>query len=186
MLTHKGTQTIDTNRLILRKFRRGDAEPMFRNWANDSDVCRYVTWSEHGDPAVTESIVDQFIEGYDSDRVYNWAMELRETREPIGSISVVLMSEASEWCEIGYCMGKDHWNKGIMSEALEAVIDYLFREVGFHRIQARHDVDNPASGQVMQKCGMHFEGLLKEASRQKEGRFSDLAMYGIVRGSWIS
>jgi ribosomal-protein-alanine N-acetyltransferase len=69
---------------------------------------------------------------------------------------------------------------GLMSEALAAVMDYLFREVGFHRVQARHDVDNPASGRVMQKCGMSFEGILKEAKLQREGRFSDLALYGAI------
>jgi ribosomal-protein-alanine N-acetyltransferase len=180
MLTHKGTETIYTKRLILRRFRTEDAGPMFRNWANDSDVCRYITWSEHGNIEVTRTVVDQFVNSYDFEKVYIWAMEYRELSEPIGSISTVLMSEVSEWCEVGYCMGKSWWNMGLMSEALAAVMDYLFREVGFHRIQARHDVDNPASGRVMQKCGMQFEGILREAKLQREGRFSDLALYGAV------
>jgi len=153
---------------------------MFKNWANDSDVCRYITWSEHGDPEVTRSLVNQYVNSYDSDIIYNWVMEPRELGEPIGSISVVMMSENSRWCEIGYCMSKSYWNRGIMAEALTAVMDYLFNEVGFHRIQARHDAENPASGRVMQKCGMRLEGILKDAVLQKSGRYSDLALYARI------
>ncbi|OQB20383.1 MAG: ribosomal-protein-S5-alanine N-acetyltransferase [Firmicutes bacterium ADurb.Bin182] len=180
MLTHKGTQTIYTDRLILRKFRHEDAEPMFYNWASDSDVCRYITWPAHEDIEVTKSVIEKVIGGYEAETTYNWAMELKKLGEPIGSISVVMIGENSGWCEIGYCMGKKYWNKGIMSEALSAVMDFLFNKVGFHRIQARHDTDNPASGKVMQKCGMQFEGIMKEATLQKSGRHGDLAMYGII------
>ena len=57
MLTHKGTQTIETPRLILRKARMEDAEPMFRNWANDTEVTKYLTWPPHENIEVTKSVL---------------------------------------------------------------------------------------------------------------------------------
>ena len=80
--------------------------------------------------------------------------------------------------EIGYCMGKRWWHRGIMSEALGAVMDFLFQQVGVQRIVARHDVNNPHSGGVMRKCGMKFEEIREKANRNNQGE-CDCAYYGI-------
>lgn len=76
---------------------------------------------------------------------------------PIGNISVVRLSEECEYAELGYCMGYAYWNKGFMSEAAKAVIDYLFAEIGVNRVGISHAVKNPASGRVAQKCGLTKE-----------------------------
>ncbi len=83
-------------------------------------------------------------------------------------------------CEVGYCIGYDYWNKGFTSEALAAIMTYLFAEVGMHRIWAKHDVENPASGAVMQKCGMIYEGRFKEYYLRHDGTYSDALVYGMV------
>lgn len=82
---------------------------------------------------------------------------------------------------IGYCMGRSWWHQGIMSEALGAVIEFLFQRVGVERIVARHDVNNPHSGGVMRKCGMNFEGIREKAHRNNQGVI-DTAQYFIERG----
>ena len=64
---------------------------------------------------------------------------------------------------IGYCISKKWWNKGITSEALKALIKYFFEEVGVNRVESRHDPSNPNSGKVMMKCGMKYEGTIREA-----------------------
>ena len=92
-----------------------------------------------------------WISNYDNNNVYNWVIELKETNEAIGSISVVNLEEMNKSCEIGYCIGSEYWSKGITTEALQNVIDYLFREVGVNRICAKHDIENMASGEVMKK-----------------------------------
>ena len=68
MLTHKGTQTIETSRLILRRAMREDAEPMFRNWASDPEVTKYLTWPAHGSIAVSEMVIGIWIQEYEKDR----------------------------------------------------------------------------------------------------------------------
>ena len=103
---------------------------------------------------------------------------------PIGNISVVRLSEKSEYAELGYCMGNAYWNKGFMSEAAKAVIDFLFTEVGVNRVGISHAVKNPASGRVAQKCGLTFEGTKREYFKTSTGEFLDISDYGIIRSEW--
>ena len=182
MLTHQGTKALETERLILRRAVPTDAEPMFRNWASDPEVTKYLTWRPHENIEVTRSIVGSWVEQYENDDYYHWMIVLKETGEPIGSLlsNTVGLAESAH---IGYCIGKNWWHKGIMSEALRAVMRYLFEEVGYHRIESRHDPNNPHSGDVMRKCGMHYEGTLRMADRNNQG-ICDAAYYGILRSDW--
>lgn len=182
MLTHKGTQTIHTERLILRKFTVDDVQAMFENWASDERVTRYLTWCPHKSPDETKEILERWCAAYENPDTYNWAMEYEGM--PIGNISVVGLSEKSEWVELGYCMGFAYWNKGFMPEAAKAVIDYLFAEIGVNRVEICHDVKNPASGRVAQKCGLTFEGTKREYLKTSTGEFHDLSYYGIIRSEW--
>ena len=74
MLTHKGTQTIETPRLILRRAAREDAEPMFRNWATDPEVTKYLTWPPHASPKNTKKVLESWVENYEKKDYYQWAM----------------------------------------------------------------------------------------------------------------
>ena len=180
MLTHKGTQTIETSRLILRRAVRDDAEPMFRNWASDPEVTKYLTWPTYEKVETAYQILDLWESEYEKPNYYQWMIVLKELGEPIGSISVVRQNDRVEEAEIGYCIGKAWWHQGIVSEALTAVMDYLFDEVGMNRIEAKHDVNNPNSGAVMKKCGMFYEGTARQSDRNNQG-ICDIATYGILR-----
>lgn len=178
MLKHKGTVTIETSRLILRKARMSDAEPMFRNWANDPEVTKFLTWPTHGKIEVTETLLASWVDSYHRKDYYQWMIILKEIGEPIGSIMANTVGRA-ESAHIGYCIGKAWWHQGIMSEALKAVMDFLFDEVGFHRIESLHDPNNPNSGKVMRKCGMKYEGTLRQADRNNQG-ICDACYYGLL------
>ena len=183
MLTHKGTQTIETPRLILRQARLQDAEPMFRNWASDPEVTKYLTWPTHQSVAVSETVIGSWLQAYEKENYYQWMIVLKELGEPIGSISAVRQNERTEEAEIGYCIGRPWWHRGITTEALQAVIDFLFGEVGMNRIAARHDPRNPHSGGVMRKCGMKYEGTNRACDRNNQG-ICDTAQYSILRNEW--
>ena len=142
MMKHCGTKMIETERLILRRFVIEDVENMFKNWASDPEVTKYLTWPAHSDIGITEFILSDWIKSYEKDDSYNWAIELKEIGEVIGNISSVNNNEAVNKVHIGYCIGNKWWNKGIMSEALKAVIDYFFEKVEVNRVEARHDVNN--------------------------------------------
>lgn len=183
MLNHKGTITLETNRLILRRAIREDAAPMFRNWASDPEVTKYLTWPTHTDPSVSAWIIDSWIEGYQKPDFYQWMIEPKALGEPIGSISVVRLQEDTAVLEIGYCIGNTWWHQGYTSEALGAVMDFLFRQVRAERVCARHDPRNPHSGAVMQKCGMVYMGTEVGADRNNQG-ICDAAHYAIDRAKY--
>lgn len=182
MLTHKGTQTINTQRLVLRRFTMEDVQPMFDTWANDERVTRFLTWTPHGTPELTRQLLEAWISCYSKQNYYNWVMELDGSI--IGNISVVRIDEHSEYAELGYCMACDYWNRGLMTEAAKAVIDYLFAEVGVNRVTIEHAVKNPGSGRVAQKCGLAYEGTKRQFFKSISGEFLDIAFYGILRSEW--
>ena len=182
MLTHKGTKTLHTERLILRRFTVDDAEDMFYNWASDEKVTRFLTWQPHESVDFTRQLLVGWVEAYDGDKTYNWAIQLNG--KVIGGISVVRMSDTCEYAELGYCLGHAYWNKGLMTEAAIVVIRYLFSEIGVHRVCISHATENPGSGKVAQKCGLTYEGMKREHFKTAAGKFVDLAEYGILRSEW--
>ena len=184
MLTHKGTKQLETPRLILRKALREDAAPMFHNWASDPAVTKFLTWPTYETQDAAIPVLEMWIEGYEKPDFYQWMIVLKELKEPIGSISVVRQRQDIGEAEIGYCIGKQWWHRGIVSEALGAVLEYLFREVGMNRISSRHDPNNPHSGGVMRKCGMTYEGTARAADRNNQG-ICDAAHYAILRSEYV-
>lgn len=178
-MKHLGTKTIETERLILRRFTPEDADAMYRNWAGDPEVTKYMTWPTHRSVEDTKTVLADWIAAYDRPEKYEWCITRKETGEPIGSMGVAGCNEKAESMEVGYCIGRAYWNRGITAEAFAAVIRYLTGEVGAKRIEAKHDVKNPASGRVMEKCGLKYEGTRIRADWNNSG-VCDCAMYGLV------
>ncbi len=179
-MEHKGTQQLETQRLILRRAQAGDAQPMFDNWGRDPAVTKYLTWPTYTSIEPAYGVLDSWIAGYDNPDFYQWMIVPKDLGHPIGSISVVQHKDSVASAEIGYCIGRPWWHQGITTEALQAVIDYLFDTVGMNRIEAMHDVNNPNSGAVMRKCGMVYEGTHRAAGRNNQG-ICDLAVYAILK-----
>lgn len=178
-MKHIGTKELNTSRLILRRFTMEDAEPMYRNWASDPEVTRFLTWPTHGSVEISRMVITDWVAGYEKDDFYLWAIVPKELGEPIGSISVVSTNDQVDMVQIGYCIGKNWWHRGFMSEALKAVLDFSFEEVGANRVEAVHDPRNPHSGGVMRKCGMKYEGTLRQYGWNNQG-VCDVCWYGIL------
>ncbi len=183
-MNHLGTKTIETDRLILRKFELTDVEDMYNNWANDDDVTRYITWPTHKNMEDTEKVITGYVNDSVKDNYYHWCIVLKETNEAVGSIGAFRLFDDLEMAEVGYCIGKKYWNKGITTEALNEIICFLFDEVGYNRIEARHDTKNQASGKVMSKSGLKFEGILRQGGKNNTG-ICDSAVYAILKEDYI-
>lgn len=206
-MEHKGTRELRTGRLVLRRLNVDDAEAMFANWASDEVVTRYLTWRPHASVDETRALLEEWVESYARDDFYQWGIELVGVANGesdaaddslagssasatgsagpaagtlVGTISVVGLFEGIEACEVGYCLGRAWWGRGIMTEALAAVCDFLFDEVGARRVCSYHNVDNPASGAVMLKCGLRFEGVRRAGALDKDGAPVDIACYGLL------
>ncbi len=180
---HTGTKTIETERLILRRFEIEDAELMYRNWASDPEVTRFLMWKTHENTDESGQIVEQWVKNYSDEKYYQWAIVPKDLNEPIGSMAAVGMDESVDMVHIGYCIGRKWWHQGYTSEALAAVIDFFFTEVGVNRIESRHDPRNPNSGKVMMKCGLTYEGTLRSSDHNNQG-ICDASYYGLLKSEW--
>lgn len=180
-MLHCGTQRLETERLILRRFTKEDAVAMYKNWASDNEVTKFLTWPTHSNIDVSKFVLEEWVNSYSDEKYYQWAIVLKENGdEPIGSISVVKINEDVSMVHIGYCIGRTWWKKGITSEAMGAVMDFFFDKVNVNRIEARHDPRNPNSGKVMMKCGMKYEGTLRSSDRNNQG-ICDASYYSLLK-----
>ena len=184
MLIHRGTIPLESPRLLLRRFSPEDARSMYENWASDPEVTKYLMWPTHTSTDVSKMVLDDWTNSYDKEDYYQWAIVPKDNDDaPIGSISIVGMKERVGSVHIGYCIGRKWWHQGITSEALAALIDFCFEELEANRVEARHDPKNPNSGAVMKKCGMTFEGTLRQSDHNNQG-ICDASYYGILRNEW--
>lgn len=180
-MKHLGTKRIETERLILRRFTVEDAESMYRNWASDPEVTRFLMWPTHQSVEDSKKVLSDWVASYENEDKYEWCIAKKENDEPIGSIGAFNYNEKVNSLEIGYCISKACWHQGITSEALKAVMQYLLEKVGVSRVESRHDPRNPHSGEVMKKCGMKYEGTRIQADWNNSG-ICDCALYGYVKG----
>lgn len=183
-MTHVGTKPIETQRLILRRFTESDADAAYRNFAGDPEVTRYLRWEHHKDANETRSVLAEWVGSYGDPAYYNWAIVLKDSGECIGAVGCAWMNERVGMIHTYYCIGKAWWGGGIVTEAYKAVIQFFFEEVSANRIEAYHEPNNPASGKVMQKCGLRYEGTLRQADYNNTG-IVDAAVYGILHEEYL-
>lgn len=177
-MNHTGTPVLTTDRLVLRPFRVEDAQDMFTNWASDPEVTRFLMWPAHTSVDVSKFVLRDWAGHYSEPDYYHWAITL--DGHAIGSMAAVSHDDQVGKAHIGYCIGRSWWHMGIMSEALQAVMDYLFDVVGYTRLESRHDPRNPHSGAVMRKCGMKYEGTLRQSDWNNQG-VCDACWYALLK-----
>lgn len=141
--------------------------------------------ASHCDIDITKNIIDIWIKNYINLESYQWVIEIKEKRKIIGSISLINIDNILEKCEIGYCIGKEYWNQGIVTEAFKAIIKFAFKEIEFNRIGGQHVVGNQASGRVMEKCGLQYEGHHRDITKNNQDEFVDCKVYSILRDEYI-
>ena len=161
-MKHLGTRNLKTSRLYLRRFKVSDAQMVYDNWSSDEEVTRYVTWPAHKDIITTKRILMDWQLYYQSPNAFH----RRGMRHQ---------------CELGYCLSKHYWNKGLMTEAASRVLEFAFKEIGVDSVIAKHDVRNVASGRVMQKLGMTHDKLVTRAVLNGKGEWVDCDTYIIFK-----
>jgi len=182
-MKHKGTITLETERLVLRRFTLDDAGAVFNNWASDPEVTKYLKWPTHESLDVSRAWCELRVAAHAADDDYNWVITLRSSGEPIGSIGITNLDEGVRSASVGYCIGKAWWHQGYASEALASVVKFMFEEVGLNRIEARYDPRNVNSGKVMLKAGLTYEGTLRQADRNNLG-ICDCSVHALIAGDY--
>ena len=177
MIDFNPQDTIETERLLLRFVDVKDTHDIFTNINSDKEVLTYFIdrYLENEDDLHLEKRVKIYLE----DERYDFSIVLKETGEVIGTILQCSASSSMfNFSEVGYAIGKKHWNKGYTTEAMKAMIDFLFKK-GVHKVVSSYIVGNDASKRVMEKCGMIFEGYRKDDVYYHD-KYHDLGYYYII------
>jgi len=164
---------------VLRKFTEADATDVFMNWACDGRVTKFLSFEPHENIDTTKKVLANWVNEYTDKNIYNWAIVFNG--KVIGRIHSSYVNRDWNFVEVGYAIGYDYWGKGIASEALLCVMDYFFHKANMNRIYAMYDAENPASGRVMQKCGMQYEGNMRQHFLRRDCTYSDGLIYGILK-----
>lgn len=172
--------TLTTERLTLRKFTSDDVDATFKLYNNPA-VTRFIDIDIFSKREEAEELVDFFIKRYEEDKFsIRWAITLREQQEVIGTCGFNYFDHESEWSEIGYDLSSAYWGKGIMTEALKAILNFGFVEAGLHRIEANVTVGNNASIRLLERLKFTREGVLRERLRVKDQHLG-VIYYGLLR-----
>ena len=176
-----GTKTLETERLLLRKFNMNDAEAVFNNYGSDSNVTKYLGWKTHETLEDAKESVRYFMSVY-NDNGFHWAVLIKDTNELIGDIAVNHIDKKNNNCDVGYQYGSKFWGNGYAVEALNVVLDYLLNDCEFHLVECKYTTSNVASGRVMEKAGMTKDAVLPNRRYNKyTNEYEELVIYSKVK-----
>ena len=176
---------IETERLILRPFELSDAPAIFR-YSSDLENTKYMLWEPNKTLAAVKEFIRAELKKYKSGRDYDYAFVLKETGAMIGTGGAIVGEGVyAHTAELGYILDKRYWGRGYAPEAMRALTEYLFSEKGIRRVQAKHFIGNPASGRVMEKIGMKYEGTLTDFLFAR-GAFQTVKIYAMINETFYS
>lgn len=196
MLNEVGSRTIETDRLLLRRFKKSDDDNMIKYWISDEKI-----QSLYGEPVYStkeevNELLSKFILSYERSNYYRWAITLKDTDECIGQIAYFLVDEKNHFAEIEYCIGSGFQCKGLMTEAVKAVVKYGFDEINLHKVQISHKSINIPSKRVIEKCGFTYEGTLRDyfyngnttflLGEKNSTEYVDRLFYSILRSEYYN
>lgn len=171
---------MQTERILLRRWLETDAEALYK-YASDPDVGPRAGWPPHKSIDESLEVIRTFFNNGTT-----WAIVLKETNEAIGAMGYFTQATSNipigkDDCEVGYWVGKPHWNKGICTEALRMMLDYCINIKHFDNIWCDHFTGNPASGRVMEKCGFKDTGKLNRCSNLLGGDKDMVKIYKLIK-----
>lgn len=170
---------LGTERVLLRKVRLNDADELYA-YGSDPDVSRFVGWDTHQSIEDAEAYIGLTLEKYEQGQLADWAIEHRGDHKFIGTVGYLWWETHEAAAEIGYVMAKPYWGQGIMTEVVRAVMCFGWDTMGLNRIQAHTEEENVGSRRVLEKCGLQYEGRLRERVRSGD-QFVDLFLYAALR-----
>ena len=183
MLTHIGTDTIETERLILRRFEYSDADAMLKNWVADKKIQSLYSEPVYSTREAVNELLDKYIGSYEKNDYYRWAIIEKKSGECIGQIAYFLVDSKNHFAEIEYCIGSDFQCNGYATEATKAVIAYGFDKINLHKIQICTKTINKPSKRVIEKCGFTYEGTLRDYFYM-DGKYVGRLYFSMLRSEY--
>lgn len=179
-----GTTTIETDRLLLRRFSFDDANDMLNYWASKAEVQQMYSEPVYSTIEEVNGLIQKYIDGYKSNDYYRWAVIEKNGKSCIGQIAYYLVDTTNHFAEIEYCIGTDFQNRGYITEAARAIIRFGFEKIGLNKIQISTKSINAPSRRVIEKCGFTYEGTLREYF-YFNGRYVDRLYFSTLRNEYF-
>ena len=174
--------SLTTNRLLLRQIQPYDAEALFAI-LSDQESMEYYGHDPHQTLDETKDVIRQIEERYARKEALRWGITLKGEERLIGSCSLFHFDEGFNCAETGYELNRAFWGKGIMTEAMSAILTFGFNDLGLHRIEAVIDIANERSKNLLLKLGFTYEGILRERFPFR-GHFLDEHFFGLLKDEW--
>ncbi len=175
----KDLPTLETERLILRKMVLNDAEAVFA-YASNSDVSRYTLWETHRSIEDSRAFLEFATQKYENGGEPDWGIVYKGNGCLVGACGLVNWEADHARAEVGFVLSREYWGRGLMSEAVRAMLRFGFERMNLNRIEARCIAENAASARVMEKAGMFYEGTLRQREYIK-GAYRDIKLYAILK-----
>lgn len=175
---------LETERLVLRGLKIEDADDMYE-YASISKTAEYLTWEKHPHRAYTVELIRYLQKEYLQSRYYDFAVVLKSNDKMIGTAGFTSYDEKNSVAEAGYVINPLYQNNGYATEALSAILNFAFCELGINRVEARYIKENTASYCVMKKCKMTFEGIMRQRLLNK-GKYCDIGVCSILKNEYFS
>jgi RimJ/RimL family protein N-acetyltransferase len=174
--------SLKTTRLLLRPFQRSDA-PHVQRLAGAKEVAAGTFLPHPYEDGMAERWIADQERIHEEGTAVSFAITLADNATFIGSIGLNIV-QSHRHARLGYWLGLPYWNRGYGTETVKAVLAYGFRQLNLNRIYAPHFLGNDASGRVLQKAGMTYEGRMRE-HYLRFGRFVDLELYGLLQRDFM-
>jgi len=173
---------ITTPRIVLRWITEDDIDSLYEVFS-DPQVTRYWSTVPLANREAAAELQREIAEGNASETIFKWGLALRDSGTLIGTATLFNLSLDNGRAELGYGMGRAHWGKGYMNEALSALVSHAFEVIGLRRLEADVDPRNDASIRTLERLGFQREGFLRERWHVN-GEIQDALFYGLLRREW--
>jgi ribosomal-protein-alanine N-acetyltransferase len=176
---------LQTERLSLRQVIRSDADNLYL-WLSNNEITQHLDWNGPQSIEQTKALIDSWKLQYESNKLYTWGIYQNGDNQIIGTVMLMPLRGTFEQeplypLTIGFDLARDYWNRGIMTETLEAVIRYVRENISVHRIQAEVSPNNLASIKLLRKMGFAEEGLLKQyLLHENTKEFMDVVLFALL------
>ncbi|WP_430882987.1 GNAT family N-acetyltransferase [Fusibacter sp. JL216-2] len=174
---------IETDRLIMREINLEDLGALYKIFSSET-VMKYYGMFPINELKQAENLILSFRDGFDEEKSIRWGITLKESQVFIGTCGFHNMQKRNYRAEIGYELSADHWNRGYITEAIGAMLEFGFGMMGLNRIEALVYPENTASHKALEGLGFKEEGLLREYAYFRE-RFQDLVMHSLLRNEYV-
>jgi ribosomal-protein-alanine N-acetyltransferase len=169
-------------RVCLRAPMPDDADDLFALFA-DPEVMRYWSRPPMTARAEAEGLIGEILDGFSQRTILNWMVTSRPDGALIGTCALFRVDVRHRRAEIGYSLRRDHWGRGFAAEAVSLMLDWSFRTLGVHRVEADIDPRNDGSRKLLERLGFASEGLLRERYFVGD-EISDTELFGLLAADW--